>query len=603
MTATLPVRTLPKELVTVETFESVLESLEPCLIPAVDTETSGLNVRNNIDYFMGMSISDESNGFYFPFRHKDYSLPKHYLEPLIKSLITKPLVWHNRKFDMHSFKTIGIDPLQFEGIQYDTMLIAHLYNEELYSFELDALGKHYLGEGKIGKDEVNAYGEAFGRHNTPAILMAPYAAQDTNVTLKLLLHLWPKLVEQGLDKVYLETEMPFTELLYKMEQRGVGVNKPFAEEKARIGNLRMKTIYRQLGYNPASPLELKKVLIDELKLPVLLHTKSCEGCKAKIPLQMHNGKPSFAKAAMIEYDEILQVMDNPTAKLISEYRGWQKAVSSLYEPLIEKVGPDGFIRTEFKQHGTVTGRLSANQPNLQQVPRNSNYKWNGDAKSAFTSGREGFTLIGWDYSQLELRLAAAYGGEPLLIEEFKKPDADPFSVLSPLIFGQWIDEIQRVRNRHDTKTFVYANLYGAGVAKIAMQLARPVDEVQDLYNNYKNSIPKIMHVSKQVTRLIEKRKFVKYWDGRRRHIRNKSDAYKGWNSVCQGGGAQLVKRAMLNCLEFENDECFMVLQVHDEITFCIKTDRIEHYRPMIEKAMTNFPQINVTLAVESKEWK
>jgi DNA polymerase I-like protein with 3'-5' exonuclease and polymerase domains len=232
------------------------------------------------------------------------------------------------------------------------------------------------------------------------------------------------------------------------------------------------------------------------------------------------------------------------------------------------------------------------------VPRGSNKVWNGNAKSSFNSGREGYILYGWDYSQIELRLATAYGQEQILLTEFENPNADPFNVLAPLIFGELTPE-----TRHETKTFVYANLYGAGVNKIALQLGRPVHEVEELYGNYKRSISGIIDVSQQVTRLVEQRKFVKYWDGRRRHIRSRSDAYKAWNSVCQGGAAQLVKKAMLRCLEFEDENCFMVLTVHDEITFVIRENMIDHYEPLIIEAMTDWPQFGVNLHVEGKEWK
>ena len=188
------------------------------------------------------------------------------------------------------------------------------------------------------------------------------------------------------------------------------------------------------------------------------------------------------------------------------------------------------------------------------MPRGSSKPWNGNAKSAFTSGRDGYSLVGWDYSQLELRLAAAYGQEAVLLAEFDKPDADPFKVLAPLIFGTYTEAF-----RHETKTFVYANLYGAGIPKIASQLGREVSEVEELYKNYHNGIPGIMHISKEVTRLMEQRKWVQYWDGRRRHIKNKNEAYKAWNSLVQGGGAQLVKKAMLRCEEFEDEDCFMPL--------------------------------------------
>lgn len=587
-------------LITEENFETAMMILQGSDEIAVDTEGSGLNMRNNVDYLMGFCFSNGDFSCYMPFRHKDYSLPKRYLAAVQDLLETKDLIWHNRKYDMHACKTIGIDPLKFRGTQYDTLIISHLVNEELYSHQLDSLAKKYLNDGKYNKDEFHDFGKVFGYANVPATLAANYGAQDARLTFRLKRRLWPLLLEQsGLEQVYLETEAPFTALLYSIEQRGVGVNHEFAVDRARVGRGRMGTLTRDLGFNPASPLALGAYLIGELGLPVFAHTGSCEECKTGSPVGKHKGKPSFNKKAMQEYDDILWAVENPAARKITEFRGWQKAVTSLYEPLIEKVGPDGLIRTDFKQHGTVTGRLSASDPNLQQVPRGSDKKWNGDAKSAFTSGRgEDYALIGWDYSQLELRLAAAYGNEALLINEFKKDNADPFSVLAPLIFGYLSPE-----TRHDTKTFVYANLYGAGIPKIAMQLGRPISEVQGLYQNYHNSIKGIMGVSSQVALLAKQRGYVSYWDGRRRHIAYRGDSYKVWNSLCQGGGAQLVKKAMLRCKEFESDECQMVLQVHDEITFRIRRDLIPKYEPLIMEAMTDWPDFGVRMAVEGKEWK
>ena len=130
-----------------------------------------------------------------------------------------------------------------------------------------------------------------------------------------------------------------------------------------------------------------------------------------------------------------------------------------------------------------------------------------------------------------------------------------------------------------------------------------MEETRDLYENYKASIPGIMAISQQVSHLAQSRGWVRYWDGRRRHIRDRSKSYKAWNSVCQGGAAQLVKKAMLRCEEFEDENCFMVLQVHDEITFCIKTELIPEYEPKIVNAMTDWPFFGVTFAVDGKEWK
>jgi DNA polymerase-1 len=305
---------------------------------------------------------------------------------------------------------------------------------------------------------------------------------------------------------------------------------------------------------------------------------------------------------MEEYDTLLEVSDNPLAKQITEYRGWQKAVTSLYEPLLVKVGPDGRVRTEFHQHRAVTGRLSSSNPNLQQIPRSTSKPWNGNAKSCFTAGLgSDWALYGWDYSQIELRLAAAYGDEKLLLTEFNENEqADPFSVLAPLVFGSLTPE-----TRYWTKNrFVYPSIYGAGFNKICLTLGMSPEEARPLYDNYQAAIPGITYAAKQVSRVIEQRGYVKYWDGRRRHIRNKTKSYKGFNAVCQGGSAQLMKKAMLRCQSFENpDECFMVLTVHDEIVFCIRRELIEKYEPLVREAMTDWPLFGVKLTIEGKEWK
>jgi DNA polymerase-1 len=582
---------------TEEQFQYAMMCLQANDEVAVDTETSGLNVRYGTDYLMGFCFSVPGFACYMPFRHVSKNLPLHLIGHVEKLLVEKDLIWHNQKFDWHSCKTIGIDPLTFTGKQYCTLLLAMLVNEELYSKELDALGRVYLKKEKYKKDEIKKFGELYGFANVPVEMYERYGPQDAILTRELKPILYSKLRDQELEAVYWNTEQPFTQLLYEIEQRAVGVRRDFTSRKAELGSGRMETLQRGFGFNPASPIELGKYLLDELGLPVLAHTDSCEHCKKGHKVDTHSGRPSFNKRVMEEYDDILMESSNEAAKRVAEFRGWQKATSSLYLPLLEK-SHNGFIRTDFRHAGTRTGRISASNPNLQQVPRGSKKPWNGDAKSCFWSGRDGYQLVGWDYSQLELRLAAAYGSEQLLLDEFAKPEADPFSALAQRIFGLLTPE-----TRHDTKTFVYANLYGAGLPKIASQLGRPLEEVEELYENYKASIPGIMDVSKTVATLAHSRGWVRYWDGRRRHFRDRRDSYKAWNSVCQGGGAQLVKRAMLRCRGFESEDCFMVLQVHDEITFCIREDKIAEYEPLIVEAMTDWPEFGVNLTVEGKEWK
>jgi DNA polymerase-1 len=537
-------------------------------------------------YLIGISFATEDFQCYVPIRHKTGNITiQRWTHHLTSVLMGKALDWHNRKFDLHSLTTLGINPLLFKGPQYDSLMIAQLVNEELPSKELDWLSKQYLKDEKYKDDHVKEVGNIYGWDTIPPEVMAQYAGHDARLHFDLKRYFWPKLVAQNLESVYWDTEAPFTNMLYLMEQRGVGVNQELAAQLAERGNGRMGTIKRNLRFNPASPNDLQAYLIEGLGLPVLGRTPT--------------GRPSFTKKIMEEYDEILQGQKDPTAQLVAEFRGWQKATSSLYEPLLAKVGPDGRIRTEFKQHGTVSGRLSASNPNLQQVPRSSKKLWNGHAKACFNSGRDGFMLYGYDYSQIELRLAAAYGREQTLLAEFDKEQSDPFRVYCEILFGQFTDE-----GRHDTKTFFYANLYGAGVAKIDATLGwNNLARTQPVFNKFRASIPGITEVAKSVNAAMSQQGFVTYWDGRRRHIRNKSESHKAWNSVIQGGAAQLVKKAMLRCEEFADNDCYPVLTVHDEITFVVREEALPDYEPKIKQAMTDFTQFGVKFAVEGKEWK
>lgn len=580
-------------------MQYILGMLDQANDIAVDTETSGLNVRNNVDYLMGVCVDAPGVSAYIPFRHKDQNVDRRYLAPLVQILQQKSLIWHNRKFDYHSFKTIGVDPLSFRGKSYCTLLIAMLVNEELYSKELDQLAKVFLKSSKFEKDRVHGYAQRVGYANVPAAMYKDYGAEDAVLTRRLRDVLWPKLVAQELEGVYWETESPFNNLLYVLEQRGVGTNPSFCEQKSDRGRGRMATLRRELGFNPGSNPELGSVLVDKLGLPVLQHTASCQACKEGHEVNTHTGRASFNKVVMNEYEDILSAQDNnPVARHITEYRGWQKAVTSLYEPTLEKVGPDGRIRTQFKQHGTVTGRLSSSDPNLQQVPRSTAKVWNGDAKSAFNAGQEDYLLYGWDWSQVELRLAAAYGREHVLLDEFSQDDADPFRVLAPLIFGVYSDEF-----RHKTKNgFVYPSLYGAGLVKVAASVGLTVSDTRPLYERYKQSIPGITKVSQQVQQVVEKRGYVKYWDGRRRHFRNRKDAFKAWNSVLQGGSAQLMKQTMLKCAKFDNPECELRLTVHDEITFAVHENMVAKYDPLVREAMCDW-NFGVRLNCDGKEWR
>ncbi|HET7713988.1 MAG TPA: DNA polymerase [Patescibacteria group bacterium] len=466
--------------------------------------------------------------------------------------------------------------------QFDVMMEAQLVNEEWPSKELDWLSKTLLKEGKGDEaDEAAKWGNVFGWGTVPIEIMEKRARIDTDRTLRCHEVLWHKLEQQDLTGLW-DAESEFTDVLRSMESEGVGVDTSFAERKLHEGRARMGDIEEQLDFKPTSS-SLAPILFDELGFPVLERSTK-------------TGKPSLNKRVMEQYDLMLEASGNPLAQLVLEYRGWQTACGLLYEPTLRLLSPDGRIRTNYKQHGTVTSRLSSNGPNMQQVPRKGEKPWNGDAKQMFNTGCDCCELWGFDYSQLEFRLSAAYGGEKWLLDTFADPDADVFDNMSQRIGAP----------RQTCKTFTYANLYGAGLDKIAYTLGRQPNEIEALYENFLESIKHIKSASRRATRLAEQRKFVRYWTGRRRHFVWDDGYHKAFNSLLQGGAAELVKHAMLSCREVEDTgphgDCRMVLQVHDEIVFRIKKGRKDYYAPEIIKRMTNFPQFGVPLAVEGKIW-
>lgn len=567
-------------------FQRHIEAMQQAEILGVDTESTGKDyIKDGRHYLTGISVAYRFGPIgiisaYFPIRHPEGNLEKHEVEILKGVLESKPLVLHNLKFDLHSLATAGIKPT---GKLYDTVTIAHMLNEELLSKELNFLAKKFLNDEKK-KDKVTEWTNLFGYEAVPVHVMEEYACHDAELALMLFEHKeigWPAMVEQELNTLW-PVERRFIRLLVDMEQRGVAVDLDFAKMKAEKGRDRMLAILDELEVdnNTLGPKALTKLLIEDLGLPVLKRTEKGAIC--------------FDKDTMAKYDELLEAgyEGNPVAQLILEYRGWQKAVTSLYEPIQRLVSPDGRVRANFKQHGTKTGRLSCSEPNLQQIPKRTSKPWNGDAKRAFRAS-SGYELWGYDYSQLEFRLAAAYGQEQWLIQEFENPDGDVFTAMSEKIGLE----------RQIVKTFTYLTLYGGGLTRAAAATGKSEAEIEGDYSAFKESISGIRQVSSIATKRAKQRGYVKYWTGRRRHFPYPEGHHKAFNSILQGGGAELVKRAMIKLDDTVcDDNCRIVLQVHDEIVFEIKEGMQPVYDAKIRAVMTDFPDFGVPFAVEGKIW-
>jgi DNA polymerase-1 len=590
--------------VTTQSIEAFIQGLKQATIVGLDTETTGLNVVGGKDYLQGFSLAYDTpfGGLseYFPFRHQTDNLPLSVLEELVEILRTKDIAWFNHKFDSHSLMTIGADPSKWEGQHYDGILMAHMLNEEWpYKKNLENCALYYLKKQKLGKDAMDAFTKQFGWGSVPPSLMHDYACVDAELHLELvlkLLGLCRKHFGEDFDKLWPD-EIEWSRVLFRMEQRGVGVDLKFCRQYEAIAEMTMQELEDDLGFKPSKTTELSKFLLHDLGLPILEYTPgSYEDPKTKKVLKSpEKRRASFTKNVMEEYDAILENVDDERARQVLDYRGWQKANSSFYRPFQHLADANDRVHTNYKQHRTVTSRLSSEEPNLQQIPRSSDKAWNGRIKSAFRA-LPGWALIGFDYSQLELRLATAYGQEDILLDEFAKDDADPFTRYSSIINA----------DRFTTKTFFYAMIYGAGEEKIATTLHRTVPQIHNSYVAFRDNIPRILRAADVAKAKARQRGYIRYWSGRRRHFRNPSASYKAFNSLLQGGGAEVVKHVAIEIDKevTHPDECHMLLQVHDELVFEIREDLLDVYSPQIVNTMEKFPTdfFGLPFHVVGKQW-
>lgn len=570
-------------------FKLFLKLAEHAPVLGVDTESNGQDLRDGRGYTMGMSVAfkyDGINGYsyYFPFRHEDNgNLGWDYRDKLKTLVESKPITCHNLKFDKLALKSLGIIAPPDSRC---SMLAAHNVREDQLSFGLDYQARNVLGiPGKMRDDDFENIKKAFGWDGIPSFAMADYGAQDAILHLAVHDYYWPRFMDEEPNNFERwKVELEFLDLLNKIETQGIEVDLDLAQQQILMGEFRMTELLDDLGYNPGSRNDLEKLLIGDLGLPIF------PGQRSKA------GNLSFSKKYMEEYEEILtfdpKYQNSPVANNILEYRGYQKAVSSYWKAYLRLVSPDGRLRPNFMQHGTKTGRLSCRDPNLQQIPRITEKPWNKRVKSGFLA-RPGYRLWEADYSQLEMRLQAAYSKEPLLIEVFNDDDRDLFTEMAKELGIE----------RHEAKTLNYALGYGARPKKVAMMLGRTEWQGEFIYNKYFRTYSKLHDLTENATKRARRQGFIRYWTNRRRHFESpEMEAHKALNAVMQGGAAEIVKRSMIRLDKELDPECLMELQVHDSVWFEIPEGQEKKHLPEIKRIMEDVqPSFGIPFRVDIHE--
>lgn len=567
-----------------DTLRHYARSIEEDDNVAIDTEGTLTHPNSETWGLSAHSLMDvDRKGEYFAFNHlvpAQENLPREWLGTLQDAFQrrTKPLIFHNAKHDLRALRNLGID---WDREFYDTMLMAHMCNENYPSKELEWLSRHFGGDPKRNSDLQKRIIDLYGWEYIPIEIIRPYGANDAYITAELFSSLFDDFRSQGFDGDLWGMEQRLCRTLMSIEDNGVLIDEGLAERELARGLSIMAGLERELGFNPSSTTELGKFLLDELGLPVVKKTKK--------------NKPSFDKYAMEIYDELLQLRNDKRARQVLLYRGWQKTTSSNYRPYLELRGRDGRLRPNFKQHGTVTGRLSCEKPNLQQIPRSSPNDWNGHLKSVFITER-GRTGYEFDYSQLEFRLGAAYARQSNLLDAFNDPSRDVFDEMS--------ERLGLDRDR--TKTLNYTIQFGGRADRISAVFGVSTVAARAIVNKYFADHPGLLEMTKLASARADDLGYVNYWTGRRRHFQFQSEHHKAFNAVCQGGGFEIVKRAMVAIEEagLNNEECRMELQIHDALRFNIEDGKEHIYLPEINRLMeTAAPEsMGVKFAVECHKW-
>lgn len=566
-------------------LEDWLRLIPTAKIIAFDTETTGLNVYDGTDSILGFSIAFNTDlgivADYFPVAHvSGPNLENEHWHRILSEVVKKPLIMHNAVFDTTVLANLGFHVERF----YDTMKLDHLINENKFSYSLDDTTERWLGyRGKEKSAMFTAGLFAYGWAGMPSGLMYDYAKADASITLQAMgaMSKSPEFTK-GLVKSWQDIEGPTIGLLAKMRQRGVRINTPVCKEEETKGNKRMKEILDEFGTNTVGPKFLTEVFHKQLGLPEIRNKK---------------GKITFDKDAMKRYELMLErkAGDNPVANRVLEYRGWQKSVSGYYLPYQRFVSKDGRLRAEYKPHGTVTGRFSCANPNLQQIPKETTKEWNNRVKGCLIGG-DGFRLWELDYSQLEFRLAASASKEERLLSVFNDGSRDIFTEMASHLGME----------RQATKTLTYSIQYGAGKQRIQDVFGVTEYEAEDIIENFYAQYPMLRKASSYFSRQAKSKGHVEIWSGRRRHFANpQKEYYKAFNSFIQGGAADIVKKVMVDCYrEVDNDEeCRLLLQVHDSLVWEIKEGREEYYLPRIAEVMTRPSEdFGVKLDVDAHAW-
>lgn len=546
-----------------------------------DTETTSIDA--NAAELVGLSFSVRAGqAWYIPCPAEEEATKK--ILALFTTLFNDPSkIWigQNTKYDLLILKWYGIE---FAGDVFDTML-AHYVIDPDGKRGMDVLSERYLGYEPVHIEElIGKKGKGQGTMRDVAIeKIKDYAAEDADITLQLKQAFVPLLKEKQVEKVFNEVENPLVKVLVDMEFEGIRVDEHFLNVYSKELEIEAKkaeeSVYKQAGvrFNLASPKQLGEVLFDKLLLdPSAKKTKTG---------QYQTGEDVLLKLAAKGH----QIVDD-----ILTFRELTKLRSTYVDALPEMINKrTGRVHTSYAQAVAVTGRLSSNNPNLQNIPvRTDRGK---EIRKAFVPRDDKHVLLSADYSQIELRIVASISADPNMCEAFRK-GTDIHTATAAKVYN--IEESDVTKEmRYKAKSVNFGIIYGQGAFGLADNLGISRTEAKEIIENYKKQFPGIQKYMDETINFAREHGYVETLMGRKRWLRDINSAnftVRGFaernaiNSPIQGSAADMIKLAMQKvhaAMKKQHMKSRMLLQVHDELVFDVLKEELEELRPLVLECM------------------
>jgi DNA polymerase-1 len=585
---------------TKEKREKLISALAQQTEYCFDTETTGLEVVEA--KLVGMAFSYKvGEAWYVPTPADDVEANAIALE--FKAVLENAevvIIGQNLKYDIQIMRNYDV---HINGNIFDTMLAHYLIDPET-PHKMDVLAENYLGyravpiEDLIGKKGV----KQGNMRDVPVERVVEYAGEDADITLQLKYKLEEEIKERKLEKLLHEVEEPLSFVLANMEYTGVSINEEaLAEMSKELTDLAAKAqqeIYDIAGteFNIASPKQLGEVLFDRMKL--------IDNPKKTKTGQYATGEDILSKLAN----------EHEIADKILEFREYQKLKNTYVDALPKLVSPvDNRIHTDYRQAVAATGRLSSNNPNLQNIPIRT--EKGREIRKAFIPVSDEFVMLSADYSQIELRIMAAFSKDESMIAAFKE-GRDIHTTTASKVFKVPIEEVEPDMRRR-AKEVNFGIIYGISAFGLSQNLSIPRSEAAEIINAYFEEFPAVKTYMDNCKEEARKNEYVETILGRRRFLRDinsRNQTVRGFaernavNAPIQGSAADMIKVAMINIHEWmmkEKLKSRMIMQVHDELVFEAHKDELELLKTKVEDLMKNAMNLGVPMDVgigQGKNW-